>query len=55
LNNAQLIALIKAPETYLTLDKIYESYRDDEIWTKFGIMRVTNKTIDLINRELNKE
>ena len=55
LNDAKLKALIKDPETYLTLDKIYESYRDDEIWTKFGILRVTNKTIDLINRELNTE
>lgn len=55
LNDAKLIALIKDPETYLTLDKIYESYRDDEIWTKFGLLRMTNKTIDLINRELNNE
>jgi len=55
LNDAKLIAFIKDPETYLTLDKIYESYRDDEIWTKFGVLRMTNKTIDLINRELNKE
>ncbi len=55
LNDAKLIAIIKDPETYLTLNKIYESYRDDEIWTKFGLLRMTNKTIDLINRELNKE
>jgi len=55
LNDAKLIALIKDPETYLTLNKIYGFYRDDEIWTKFGLLQMTNKTIDLINRELKKQ
>ncbi len=55
LNDTQLITLIKDPETYLTLDKINEFYMEDEVWTKFGVLRMTNKTIGLINRELKKE
>ncbi|MFP4844388.1 DUF6090 family protein [Winogradskyella sp. PE311] len=52
LSDIELSALVKDPETYLTLNKIYLIYAADEVWIKYGLLRRTNETIALIDREL---
>ncbi|MDT0558290.1 DUF6090 family protein [Ichthyenterobacterium sp. W332] len=52
LSDIELSALVKDPETYLTLNKIYLIYAADEVWIKYGLLRLTNETIALIDREL---
>ncbi|WP_338732888.1 DUF6090 family protein [Mangrovimonas cancribranchiae] len=52
-NNMELSALVKDPNTYLTLNKIYLMYVADEVWVKYGLVRLTDKTIALIDKELN--
>ena len=53
LNDVELSDLVKNPETYLTLNKIYLIYAADEVWIKHGLVRLTNETIALIDKELN--
>ncbi|WP_223033784.1 DUF6090 family protein [Hanstruepera marina] len=53
LTDMELSTLVKNPETYLTLNKIYLTYASDEVWVKHGLISVTNKTIALIDKELN--
>ncbi|MCB0433609.1 MAG: hypothetical protein KDD18_11660, partial [Mangrovimonas sp.] len=55
LNDADLITLVKDPETYLLLDKIYVYNIADEIWMKFGLADQTNKTLNLIDKELSND
>lgn len=52
LSNMELSALVKDPDTYLTLNKIYLMYAADEVWVKYGLVRLTDKTIALIDKEL---
>ncbi|WP_191859413.1 DUF6090 family protein [Hanstruepera ponticola] len=53
LSNMELSSLVKNPDTYLTLNKIYLMYAADEVWVKYGLVRLTDKTIALIDKELN--
>ena len=53
LNDDAISTLIKDSETYLTLNKIYLIHSADEIWVKYGLLRYTNNTIELIDKELN--
>jgi uncharacterized membrane-anchored protein YhcB (DUF1043 family) len=53
LSDTELSTLVKDPETYLTLNKIYLIYAADEVWVKHGLVRLTNETIALIDKELN--
>jgi hypothetical protein len=55
LSDIDLSALVKASESYLTLNKIYFIYAADEIWVKYGLIRVTNKAIALIDKELKEQ
>ena len=55
LNDDELIVLVKDPETYLTLNKIYLIQISDEIWVKHGLLKLTNSTIELIDKELNTQ
>ncbi|MEH1009475.1 DUF6090 family protein [Winogradskyella sp. ECml5-4] len=55
LSNMELSALVKDPDTYLTLNKIYLMYAADEVWLKYGLARLTNKTIEIIDNELNEK
>ncbi|WP_246286354.1 DUF6090 family protein [Winogradskyella ludwigii] len=55
LSNKELSALVKDPDTYLTLNKIYLNHAADEVWLKYGLVRLTNKTIAIIDNELNEK
>jgi hypothetical protein len=55
LNDTDLVTLVKDPETYITLKRIYQSNIENEIWVNFGLIKTTHKTIDLINKELNEK
>ena len=54
LDNLQLSTLIKEPDTYLNLKNINLTYLSDEIWIRYGLLRVTNETIEIIDQELKK-
>lgn len=55
LEGPQLVNLVKKPETYLTLNRIYFKHVADEVWVKHGLIAVTDKTIKLIDKELNEQ
>ena len=52
LTDIELSTLVKNPETYLTLNKIYLTFLSDEVWVKHGLLEVTKKTIELIDKDL---
>lgn len=53
IGDTELSALVKDPNTYLMLNKIYLIYMSDEVWVKHGLIKVTNKAIALIDKELD--
>ena len=55
LDKLQLSTLVKDPNTYLRLKSIYLTYISDEIWVKYGLLRLTNETIELIDNELKEQ
>jgi len=55
LSDTDLSILLKDSETYLTLNKIYLINATDEVWVKYGLLRLTNETIDLLDRELKND
>ncbi len=50
----ELVYLIKSSKTYSKLYQIYYLNTLDELWVKYGLLRLTNETIKLIEKELNK-
>ena len=46
------MSLIKSSNTYSKLYQIYYFSMIDEVWIKYGLLRLTNETIDLLDREL---
>ncbi|WP_243471149.1 DUF6090 family protein [Winogradskyella sp. MH6] len=54
LDESELLEVIKDPETYIALGNIYKNSRDDEIWIKFGLLKLTKQSIALIDKELSE-
>ena len=54
-NDEEFISLIKSSNSYSKLFQAYYFSILDEVWIKYGLLRLTNETIDLIDRELNDE
>ncbi|SDQ73949.1 DUF6090 family protein [Flagellimonas zhangzhouensis] len=54
LSDDEIAALVKDSETYMDLYRVYQNQHSDEIWVKFGLETITNRTIDLINKELKE-
>ncbi|MDH7914447.1 DUF6090 family protein [Winogradskyella sp. SYSU M77433] len=54
LNESELLEVIKDPETYIALGNIYKNYMNDEIWIKFGLLRLTKESVALIDKELSE-
>lgn len=52
-NDDAFINLIKSSKTYTKIHQIYHLSTLDEVWIKYGLLRLTNETIDLIKKELN--
>jgi hypothetical protein len=50
----QLISLIKSSKTYAILNQIYYLSELDEVWIKYGLLRLTNETIYLIDKEIKE-
>lgn len=48
----EIATLVKDGETFLDLYRVYQNQYSDEIWVTFGLETITNRTIDLINKEL---
>ncbi|MDF0705775.1 MAG: DUF6090 family protein [Bacteroidota bacterium] len=48
----EIATLVKDGETFLDLYRVYQNQYSDEIWVKFGLETITNRTIDLIDKEL---
>ena len=48
----EFVHLIKSSETYSQLTQIYLASTTDEIWIKYGLLRLTTETIALIDKEL---
>jgi hypothetical protein len=53
-NDDELVNLIKSSKTYSKLYQIYYFNTLDELWIKYGLLRLTNETIILIEKELKK-
>ncbi|WCO00268.1 DUF6090 family protein [Psychroserpens ponticola] len=51
----EFVRLIKSSKTYSKLFQIYYFNISDQIWIKYGLLRQTNETISLIEKELNKK
>ena len=54
LDESELLEVVKDPETYIALGNIYKNSRDDEIWIKFGLLKLTKQSIALIDKELSE-
>lgn len=52
LSDDEIATLVKDSETYLDLYRVYQNQYSDEIWVKFSLETITNRTIDLIEKEL---
>ncbi len=52
ISDDEFVQLIKSSKTYSQLSQIYLGNTMDEIWIKYGLLRLTNETIDLIDKEL---
>lgn len=53
-SDSAFISLIKSSKAYSKLNQIYYFSTSDEIWIKYGLLILTNETIDLIGKELNR-
>lgn len=51
----EFVSLIKLSSTYSKLYQIYYLNTLDELWIKYGLLRLTNETIKLIEKELNEK
>lgn len=54
-NDDEFITYIKSSKTYEKLHQIYYFNMLDEVWIKYGLLSLTNLTIDLIDRELKEQ
>ncbi|MDF0717404.1 DUF6090 family protein [Muricauda sp. 334s03] len=52
LSDDEIATLVKDSETYLDLYRVYQNQYSDEIWVKFSLETITNRTINLIDEEL---
>lgn len=48
----ELVRLLKSPITYTKLIQIYNVSKVDEVWIKYGLLRLTNESIALLDNEL---
>lgn len=53
-NDAEFISYIKSSKTYEKLHQVYYFNILDEVWIKYGLLALTNQTIDLLDRELEE-
>ena len=53
-NDDEFISYIKSSKTYEKLHQVYYFSMLDEVWIKYGLLRLTNVTIDLLDRELTE-
>lgn len=53
-NDEDFISYIKSSKTYEKLNQLYYFSMIDEVWIKYALLRLTNETIVLIDRELNQ-
>ena len=51
-NDDEFITYLKSSDIYKKLYANYSLYRRDEVWVKYGLLRLTTETIDLIDLEL---
>lgn len=54
-NDEAFVAYIKLAKTYSLLFKIYNIQLANEVWTKNGLLRVTENILDEIDKELNQK
>ncbi|WP_432410523.1 DUF6090 family protein [Rasiella sp. SM2506] len=52
ISDDEFVQLIKSSKTYAQLTQIYLASTMDEIWIKYGLLRLTTETIGLIDKEL---
>lgn len=48
----EFINLIRSSKTYAILHQLYSLSELDEVWIKYGLLRLTSGSIDLIDKEL---
>ena len=48
----QFIRLLKSPKTYSKLIQIYNVSKVDEVWIKYGLLRLTKESIALLDKKL---
>nr|WP_321224453.1 DUF6090 family protein [uncultured Psychroserpens sp.] len=53
-NNEELERIVKSAKTYSKLHQIYYFSTSDEIWIKYGLLRLTTEIIGLIDKELKE-
>ncbi|MEM5566899.1 DUF6090 family protein [Psychroserpens sp. AS72] len=53
-NNEELELIVKSSKTYSKLHQIYYFSISDEIWIKYGLLRLTTEIIDVIDKELKE-
>ena len=49
----EFINLIKSSKTYAILNRMYSLSELDEVWIKYGLLRLTSESISLIEKELS--
>jgi hypothetical protein len=52
-NDEEFIKYIKSSDTYAKISQVYYFNTLDEVWIKYGLLRLTNENIRLINKELS--
>ena len=55
INDEEIVSLIKSSNTYSKLYQIYYFSMIDEVWIKYGLLRLTTETIDILDSELKGE
>ncbi|PTM11587.1 MAG: hypothetical protein DA407_01170 [Bacteroidetes bacterium] len=53
-SDAEFINYIKSSKTYEKLHQVYYFSKVDEVWITYGLLGLTNQTIDLLERELKE-
>jgi uncharacterized membrane protein YgaE (UPF0421/DUF939 family) len=54
-SDEEFINYIKSSKTYEKLHQVYYFSIIDEVWIKYGLLRLTNLTIDLLDTELKEQ
>ena len=54
-SDEEFINYIKSSKTYEKLHQVYYFSIIDEVWIKYGLLSLTNLTIDLLDRELKEQ